>query len=198
MAFSRIEASFRRVPLCRPSRNLAISNGELPVDGTNGVDIECFFPEKATVCIVTLGLRLVYHDWLRNNQSQRNMFVFTTESYYCQPPESIEIVFYSSQRIRRSKSKIEIEQSTAGCNSDNVQERLSRIEENYQQLESILSDLEVQMRTDERLKAIDDSSSDFEQTFGIKRKRKWRPTKRKSKSTIKRRTGTSSDPRKPR
>jgi len=47
-----------------------------------------------------------------------------------------------------------------------VQERLDRIRENYDQLNSILAELESQFDSDERLKAIDDANVDFEITFG--------------------------------
>ena len=45
-----------------------------------------------------------------------------------------------------------------------MQERLDRIRENYDQLNSILAELESQFDSDERLKAIDDANVDFEIT----------------------------------
>ena len=75
-----------------------------------------------------------------------------------------------------------------------MQKRLTRIENNYEQLDTILADLEARMASDERLKAIDESNAEeFEQTFGVKRKRKWKPAK-KTRSRKRRSAG----PNKPR
>jgi hypothetical protein len=42
--------------------------------------------------------------------------------------------------------------------------------------------LEAKMKADERFSAFDGDDANFELTFGIKRKRKWRSQKPKSKS----------------
>ena len=104
------------------------------------------------------------------------------------------MAFFSPEKLKQRR--IEIDESSVSSDSPDVQKRLERIEENYQQLDDILADLESKIKQDERLKAIDDTSVDFEATYGIKKKRKWRPAKPKSKS--KRRRTASVDPKKPR
>jgi NH3-dependent NAD+ synthetase len=74
--------------------------------------------------------------------------------------------------------------------SPEVRKRLDRISQNYEELDSILEQLEAKMQADDRLSAFEGDDAKFELTFGIKRKRKWRPTKAKSKS--------AGRPRKPR
>ena len=88
--------------------------------------------------------------------------------------------------------KIEIAQSEISAESPEVRRRLDRISKNYDELDSILGQLEAKMKADDRLSAFDGDDANFELTFGIKRKRKWRSTKSKSKSKS---TGL---PRKPR
>ncbi len=104
------------------------------------------------------------------------------------------MTFFSPEKLKQRR--IEIDTTQVSSNSPEVQRRLDRIQENYQQLDEILSEMESKIAGDERLKAIDDANVDFEATFGIKKKRKWRPAKPKAKS--KRRTTKSVDPRKPR
>ena len=63
-----------------------------------------------------------------------------------------------------------------------LEKRLDRIHDNYRQLDAILAELESKIESDERLKAIDDAEIDFESAYGIKKKRKWRPSEAKRKS----------------
>jgi len=117
------------------------------------------------------------------------------------------MAFFSPEKLKRKS--IEIDHSEISSLSPEVQKRLERIEGNYQELDAILAELESKMAADDRLKAIDDSSAeDFEATFGVKRKRKWRTPKKKSKRR-KSKTGAanlktskvtsqSADPKKPR
>ena len=105
---------------------------------------------------------------------------------------------------------IEIDHSSPSSDSPEIRKRLDRIEQNYLQLEEILSKLESKIASDERLVAMDNDEIDFESEFGIKRKRKWRPAKSKSRSTRKKPTKKtvaanaptkptqSANPRKPR
>jgi vacuolar-type H+-ATPase subunit I/STV1 len=104
------------------------------------------------------------------------------------------MAFFSPEKLKQRR--IEIDESSATSESAEVQKRLNRIEANYQQLDDILADLESKIDQDERLKAIDDANVDFEATYGIKKKRKWKPAKPKSKT--KRRRAASVDPKKPR
>ena len=108
------------------------------------------------------------------------------------------MTFFSREKLKRKK--IEVDHSQISCDSKEVQTRLARIENNYEQLDSILADLEAKMASDDRLRAIDESNADdFEQTFGIRRKRKWRPAKAKKKKSKKASAKSpSSNPRKPR
>jgi len=78
--------------------------------------------------------------------------------------------------------KIEIAQSQVCAESPEVRRRLDRISQNYDELDSILEQLEAKMKADDRLSAFDGDDANFELTFGIKRKRKWRSTKAESKS----------------
>jgi hypothetical protein len=104
------------------------------------------------------------------------------------------MTFFTPENLRRRR--IEIDRSVISSDSAEVQNRLDRIQANYQQLEAILDDLELKIESDERLKAIDDENIDFEQTFGVKKKRKWRPAKPKAKT--KRSAPRSANPKKPR
>lgn len=102
------------------------------------------------------------------------------------------MAFFSPGKLK--PRKIEVDQSAISCDSPEVQKRLDRIESNYEQLDTILANLEAKMASDERLKAIDESSAaDFEQTFGVKRKRKWKPAKKSR--TRKRRSAGPNKPR---
>ena len=104
------------------------------------------------------------------------------------------MTFFSADKPK--PRRIEIDSSRIGSNSPEVQKRLDRIRDHYDQLESILAGLESKIESDERLKAIDDANVDFEMTFGVKKKRKWRAAKPKSNS--KTRSTASSKPKKPR
>lgn len=112
------------------------------------------------------------------------------------------MAFFTPNKLR-SRS-IEIDDTQPQADSDQVRQRLARIEANYQQLESILAELESKMQSDDRLKAIDDANVDFEATFGIKKKRKWRAASAKSiarksgKGIAKNRQPGSANPKKPR
>ena len=102
------------------------------------------------------------------------------------------MTFFSADKPK--PRRIEIDSSRIGSNSPDVQKRLDRIRDHYDQLESILANLEAKIESDERLKAIDDANVDFEMTFGVKKKRKWRAAKPKLKA----RSTASSKPKKPR
>lgn len=111
------------------------------------------------------------------------------------------MAFFTPEKLKRRK--IVVDESAISCDSVEVKNRLNRIEDNYEKLDSILAELELKMATDERLKAIDASTpDDFESTFGIKQKRKWRPAKKKKKrktdASARRSKSKSADPRKPR
>jgi len=114
------------------------------------------------------------------------------------------MAFFSPEKLKRKK--IQVDHSETSANSPEVQKRLERIEENYEQLDTILAELELKMQSDDRLRAIDQSSAaDFHETFGIKQKRKWRSPKKKKKkrssvrASSKRRSATkSANPKKPR
>ncbi|MDA7870643.1 hypothetical protein N9007_01535 [bacterium] len=86
--------------------------------------------------------------------------------------------------------KIEIARTEICADSPEVRRRLDRISQNYDELDSILEQLEAKMKADDRLSAFEGDDANFELTFGIKRKRKWRSPKSKSKS--------NGRPRKPR
>jgi uncharacterized protein YpiB (UPF0302 family) len=105
------------------------------------------------------------------------------------------MAFFSPEKLKHRD--IVVDEMQVSSDSPEVQKRLERIEQNYQELDSILSDLETKMSSDERLKAIDEATAEgFEETFGVKRKRKWRSPKPKKKSRS--RSRSSADPRKPR
>ncbi len=103
------------------------------------------------------------------------------------------MAFFSPEKLR--PRPIEIDESTAGCDSPDIQRRLDRIEQNYRQLDAVLGDIEDKLSKDDRLTALDNDQIDFESEFGIKPKRKWRPAKTKPK---RRRKSASAHPRKPR
>ena len=102
------------------------------------------------------------------------------------------MTFFSADKPK--PRRIAIDSSRIGSNRPEVQQRLDRIRDHYVQLESILAGLESKIESDERLKAIDDANVDFEMTFGVRKKRKWRAAKPKSKA----RSTASSKPKKPR
>ncbi|MDG1875412.1 MAG: hypothetical protein P8J27_15975 [Mariniblastus sp.] len=108
------------------------------------------------------------------------------------------MAFFSREKLK--PKKILVERSGVSSNSPEVQKRLSRIENNYQELDAILAELELKMANDDRLRAINEfDAEEFEATFGVKRKRKWRPDKPKSKrASVNRRRIMSADPKKPR
>ena len=102
------------------------------------------------------------------------------------------MAFHPAEKLRSRRIKIDLSSST--CDSPDIQQRLDRIEANYDQLDTVLIDIENKIALDERLSALDDDNVDFEAEFGIKPKRKWRPAKTKRK----RRSAKSANPRKPR
>ncbi len=104
------------------------------------------------------------------------------------------MAFHPAEKLR--PRKIEIDLSSSTCDSLEIQQRLDRIEANYDQLDTVLGDIETKIAQDERLSALDNGDVDFEAEFGIKPKRKWRSSKPKSKQ--KRCKAKSADPRKPR
>ena len=102
------------------------------------------------------------------------------------------MAFHSAEKLR--SRKIEIDVSSSTCDSPEMQQRLDRIEANYDQLDSVLVDIEGKLALDERLVALESGDVDFEAEFGIKPKRKWRAPKAKQKK----RSTKSANPRKPR
>ena len=102
------------------------------------------------------------------------------------------MAFHPAEKLR--SRQIEIDLSSSTCVSPEIQERLDRIEANYDQLDSVLDEIESKLALDERLKALEDGDVDFEAEFGIKPKRKWRAPKAKKKQ----RSAKSANPRKPR
>eukprot|EP01043_Picozoa_sp_COSAG02_P099726 COSAG02_NODE_35835_length_462_cov_1.308540_1_plen_74_part_10 len=62
--------------------------------------------------------------------------------------------------------KIEIAQSQVGAESPEVRKRLDRISQNYDELDSILEQLEAKMQADDRLSAFEGDDANFELTFG--------------------------------
>lgn len=102
------------------------------------------------------------------------------------------MAFFSPDKLKQTK--IEIDSSQVSADSEIVQQRLERIQENYRQLDEVLAELESKIELDDRLSALDDTEVDFEATFGIKKKRKWKSptTKRKAGRRV------SANPKKPR
>lgn len=107
------------------------------------------------------------------------------------------MTFFSADKLKPRRIK-KIDSSRIGSNCPDYQKRLDRIHDNYEQLDSILAELESKIRNDERLKAIDDANVDFELTFGVKKKRKWRAAKPKPNSRSKSRSAALVHPKKPR
>ncbi len=83
------------------------------------------------------------------------------------------MAFFSAEKLKRRQ--IEIDHSAITCDSPNVQKRLSRIDANYQQLDSMLSDIEETISGDQRLSEINASIKTVD--IAKKKKRKWRPNK---------------------
>ncbi|MEM9940973.1 MAG: hypothetical protein AAF939_05250, partial [Planctomycetota bacterium] len=116
------------------------------------------------------------------------------DEYWFQPNNLI-MAFFPPDRLK--SRNIEIDETNVSAESPDVQRRLQRIESNYVQLDEILAELETKISSNERLKAIDEATpDDFELTFGIRRKRKWKSAS--SKKTPKQSRRRSSGPRKPR
>jgi hypothetical protein len=84
-----------------------------------------------------------------------------------------DMAFFSAEKLKRRQ--IEIDHSAITCDSPNVQKRLSRIDANYQQLDSMLSDIEETISGDQRLSEINASIKTVD--IAKKKKRKWRPNK---------------------
>lgn len=81
--------------------------------------------------------------------------------------------FFSAQKLKRRR--IEIDRSEITSDSPEVQKRLGRIDANYQQLDSLLTDIEATISGDERLNQINASIKSVD--LPIKKKsssRKWR------------------------
>jgi hypothetical protein len=111
------------------------------------------------------------------------------------------MTLFSSEKLR--PRQIEIDDSTANCDSPEMRKRLDRIARNYNQLDQVLVDLESKLDTDERLAALDDKAFDFESEFGVKPKRKWRKSKpraktKKTSSQARAGKSKSGNPKKPR
>ena len=75
------------------------------------------------------------------------------------------MAFHPAEKLRPRKIKIDLSSST--CDSPEIQQRLDRIEANYDQLDTVLIDIENKIALDERLSALDDGTVDFEAEFGI-------------------------------
>ena len=88
------------------------------------------------------------------------------------------MTFFNKKKLR--PRPIEIDRTAISSNSPEIQQRLDRIEDNYQRLDSILADVETKIRSDERLNAIDQSITEIEVEVDG-RKRKWRSRKTKTK-----------------
>ena len=80
------------------------------------------------------------------------------------------MAFHPAEKLR--SRTIEIDLTTSTCDSPEMQQRLDRIEANYDELDSVLVDIESKLALDERLVALEDGDIDFEAEFGIKPKRK--------------------------
>ena len=102
------------------------------------------------------------------------------------------MAFHPVEKLR--SRRIEIDLSSSTCDSPEMQQRLDRIEASYDQLDTVLVDIESKLALDERLAALENDAVDFEAEFGIKPKRKWRSPKAKKKQ----RSTKSANPRKPR
>ncbi len=95
------------------------------------------------------------------------------------------MTFFKEKKLR--PRKIVLDENAISSGSPQVQQRLDRIHENYQQLDSILAEVEAKIQTDERLSAIDQSIRDVETA---RKKKKWRNRKTAQKGRT--------NPRKPR
>jgi hypothetical protein len=78
-------------------------------------------------------------------------------------------------RIRedRSVSQVSIEPNDVSSTAPELQKRIERIVRNFQQLNTLLNDIETKIQSDERLKAIDDSIQEVELNIDGRRRR-WR------------------------
>ena len=96
---------------------------------------------------------------------------------------------------KKSRSRqIEIDPARLSSESPEVRRQLDRIEDNYRRLDLMFADVELKIRSDARLNAIDQSITEIEiEVDG--RKRKWRSRKPKPKSAGPKK---SADPKKPR
>jgi hypothetical protein len=82
-------------------------------------------------------------------------------------------VFFSKKKLR--PRRIEIDTATMTSESPEVAQRLSRIEDNYEQLDEIFAALESKFRSDERLAEIDRTYVEAEKQS---KKRRWRSKSR--------------------
>lgn len=81
--------------------------------------------------------------------------------------------FFNAQKLK--PRRIEIDRSEITSDSPEVQKRLGRIDANYQQLDSLLTDIETTISSDDRLSQINASIKAVD--LPIKKKpnsRKWR------------------------
>lgn len=106
------------------------------------------------------------------------------------------MTFFSAKKLKPRKIKVDADRINS--KSPEVQQRLDRIQDNYQQLDSILAELEAKIQNDERLKAMDDAYVEFESADGGKRKRKWRSGKPPRPTRGSRSRVSSTPPKKPR
>ena len=80
------------------------------------------------------------------------------------------MTFFDKKKLK--SRRIEIDKNAVSSGSPQVRQRLDRIRENYQRLDSMLTEVEAKIRTDERLSAIDQSITEVEIT---RKKKRWRP-----------------------
>jgi len=81
--------------------------------------------------------------------------------------------FFSAEKLKQRP--IEIDRNEITCDSPDVLKRLNRIDANYQQLDSMLTDIEDTISSDQRLSEINASIKTAD--IAKKKKRKWRPNK---------------------
>lgn len=83
------------------------------------------------------------------------------------------MAFFPAEKLKQRR--IEIDLSSKTCDSPDVRKRLDRIDANYQQLDTMLADIEDTISGDQRLSEINASIKTVD--IRKKKKRKWRPNK---------------------
>lgn len=84
------------------------------------------------------------------------------------------MAFFSSEKLK--PQSIELDLSVPDSNSDQIRARLDRIRDNYDRLREIFTELEDQIESDDRLKAINETLDEDALAASIeqKSKRRWR------------------------